>query len=169
MNETTILIAFVAVTSVAVVLQTLILAGMFFSTRKMGQRMEVIANKVEYDVLPLVATVRGMLDESGPKIHSVITSLAETTNLVRAQAGQIDVAMTEIVGIARSQAGNAGVLAERTMLRVDHAAETLEHAVTSPVRHASALMEGVMAGFGEFVGGRKARRAKAVPTDEMFI
>jgi methyl-accepting chemotaxis protein len=169
MNETTILIAFVAVTSVAVVLQTLILAGMFFSTRKMGQRMEVIASKVENDVLPLMATVRGMLDESGPKIQSVITNVAETSNLVRAQAGQIDAAVTEIVGIARTQAGNAGVLAERTMLRVDHAAETLEHTVTSPMRHASALMEGVMAGFGEFIGGRKVRRAKAVPTDEMFI
>jgi hypothetical protein len=55
------------------------------------------------------------------------------------------------------------------MHRVDHAAETLEHTVTSPMRHASALMEGVMAGFGEFIGGRKVRRAKAVPTDEMFI
>jgi hypothetical protein len=169
MNESTILIAFVAVTSVAVVLQTLILAGMFFSTRKMSQRMEALSTKVENDVLPLVATVRGIVDESAPKVQTIVTNLAETSNLVRAQAAQIDKSVTEIVDIARTQAGNAGVLAERTMQRVDNAAEALQHTVTSPMRHVSALMEGVMAGFGEFVGGRKARRAKPVPTDEMFI
>jgi len=169
MNETTILIAFVAVTSVAVVLQTLILAGMFFSTRKMSQRMEALSVKVENDVLPLVATVRGIVDESAPKIQTVIRNVAETSDLVRAQAGHIDAAVTEIVDIARTQAGNAGVLAERTIQRVDHVAETIQHTVSSPMRHASALLEGVMAGFGEFVGGRKARRAKAVPSDEMFI
>lgn len=169
MNETTVLIAFVAVTSVAVVLQTLILAGMYFSTRKMGKRMEALSAKVEDDVLPLVAKVRSIVDESAPKIQTVITNLEETSNLVRAQAGQIDEAVTEIVDIARTQAGNAGALAERTMDRVDHAAETLQHAVTSPMRKVSAVVEGVMAGFGEFVGGRKARRAKAVPSDEMFI
>jgi methyl-accepting chemotaxis protein len=169
MNETTILIAFIAVTSVAVVLQTLILAGMYFSTRKMGQRMEALSTRVEEQVLPLVEKVRGIVDESAPMIHTVVTNLTETSNLVRAQAGQIDEAVTEIVGIARTQAGNAGELATRTMQRVDHAAEAVQHTVTSPMRHISALTEGVRTGIGEFMAGRKARRAKAVPSDEMFI
>jgi methyl-accepting chemotaxis protein len=169
MNETTILTAFVAVTSVAVVLQTLILAGMYFSTRKLSQRMTALSIKVEDEVLPLVAKVRVIVDESAPKFQTVISNLSETSDLVRAQAGQIDEAVTEIVSIARAQAGNAGVLAERTMQRVDHVEEALHHAVSSPMRHISALMEGVAAGVGEFLGGRKVRRAKAVPTDDMFI
>jgi methyl-accepting chemotaxis protein len=169
MNETTILIAFVAVTSVAVVLQTLILAGMYFSTRKLTQRMQALSTRVEEDVLPLAATVRGLVDESAPKIQAVITNLSETSDLVRAQAGQIDQAVAEIVEIARTQAGNAGELAERTMQRMDQAAGALQHTVTTPMRYVSAVLEGVMAGFGEFVGGRKARRSKSVPSDEMFI
>ena len=169
MNEQSLLIAFVAVTSVAVVLQTLILAGMFVSTRKMSQRMEALSTKMEEQVLPLVEKVRVVVDESAPQIQTVISNLAQTSELVRTQAGQINEAVTEIVGIARTQAGNAGILAERTMQRVDYAAEVVQHTVTSPVRHVSALLEGVMAGLGEFVGGRKVRRAKAVPSDEMFI
>jgi hypothetical protein len=55
------------------------------------------------------------------------------------------------------------------MQRVDLTAEVLQHTVTSPARHVSALMEGVAAGFGEYLAGRKARRSKAVPSDEMFI
>jgi hypothetical protein len=163
------LIAFIAVTSIAVVLQTLILAGMYFTTRKMSQRMEALSTRVEEQVLPLVEKVRVIVDESTPKIQTVITNLTETSTLVRTQAGQIDEAVTEIVGIARTQAGRADVLATRTMQRVDIAAEAVQHTVTSPIRHLSALMEGVAAGFGEFVGRAKAQRPKASPSDEMFI
>jgi methyl-accepting chemotaxis protein len=169
MNETTLLIAFIAVTSVAVVTQTLLLAGMFVSSRKMSKRVEALSTRVEEQVLPLVEKVRSIVDESAPMLQTVIANLTETSTLVRAQAGQIDEAVTEIVGIARAQAGNAGALAERAIQRVDHAAEALQHSVTSPIRHLSALMGGVAAGFGEFVGRRKVNRAKSVPTDEMFI
>jgi methyl-accepting chemotaxis protein len=168
MNET-LLIAFIAVTSVAVVLQTLILAGMYFSTRKMSNRMEALSTRVEEQVLPLVEKVRGIVDENAPMIHTVVTNLTESSNVVRAQVGQIDEAITEVVGIARTQVARADLLATRTMQRVDITAETLQHTVTSPMRHLSALMEGVMAGFGEYVGGRKARHSKTAPTDEMFI
>jgi hypothetical protein len=170
MNETSsLLIAFIAVTSVAVVLQTLILAGMYASSRKMGKRIEALSTRVEEQVLPLVEKVRGIVDESAPMVQTVIANLAETSKLVRAQAGQIDEAVTEIVGIARTQVANAAVLADRTMQRVDHAEEALHRAVTSPMRRLSALAEGVVAGFGEFVGKRKGRGDKKVPSDEMFI
>jgi hypothetical protein len=169
MNETTLLIAFVAVTSVAVVLQTLILLGMYVSTRKLSQRVEALSTKVEEQALPLIGTVRGIVDESAPMIRTVVTNLTETSNLVRSQAGEINDTVTEIVGIARAQAARADILATRTMQRVDLTAEALQHTVTSPARHVSALMEGVAVGFGEYLAGRKVRRSKAVPSDEMFI
>ncbi len=172
MNETTLLIAFVGVTSVAVVLQMLILFGMYLSTRKASKRIEALTTRVNEQVLPLVEKVRAIVDESAPQIQTVITNLTDTSTLVRKQAGQIDEAMTEMLGIARTQAGNAGALAARTMQRVDRTAEALQHTVccsASAVRQLSALMEGVMAGFGELAAGRKVRRSKAEPTDDMFI
>ncbi len=169
MTETTLLIAFIAVTSVAVVLQMLILAGMYASTRKMSQRVDALQLRVNEQVLPLVEKVRGLVDESAPKIQTMMTNLSETSVIVRAQADKIDEAVTEIVKIARTQADNAGVLATRTMERVDMTAEALQRTVTSPARHLSALMEGVAAGFGELLGGRKVRRAKVVPKEDMFI
>ncbi len=170
MNEQTLLIAFIAVTSVAVLLQTAILFGMYLSTRKLSQRITELSVKVETDVLPLAAKVRTLVDANAPKLESVLTNLAETSDMVRAQAGKIDAALTEIVDVARTQAANAGELAERTMQRVDHAAGKVHNAVTSPLRQLSALVEGLMAGVTEFAGIRRVRRStKAVPTDEMFI
>ncbi len=168
MHETS-LIAFVAVTSVAVVLQTLILAGMYFSTRKMGRRMEALSSRVEEQVLPLVEKVRGMVDESAPKIQTVITNLAETSD-AGTDASWPDRRSGH--GDRRHRPGpgeRADVLATRTMQRVDLTAEKLQHTVNAPVRHLSALMEGVTAGFSALMSGRKAQSNKAASSDEMFI
>jgi len=169
MNETTILIAFVAVTSIAVVLQTLILAGMYFSTRKLSEHMQQLAAMVETEVLPLAFKLRAVVDESAPKLQSVLTDVAETSSLVRAKAGELDEAVTAVLAVARTQAANAGVLAERTIQRVDHAAASVQHAVSSPVRHFSALIEGIAAGAGQLMGAHKGQRAKTVPKEETFI
>jgi methyl-accepting chemotaxis protein len=171
MNETTLLIAFIAVTSVAVVLQTLILAGMFLAVRKAIGGMEALQLRVNEQVLPMVEKVRELVDESTPKIQAVVASVTETAGLVRAQAGKIDEAVTEVVEIARRQAGNVDVLATRTIERVDHTAAVAQNTVTSPLRHLSGLVEGVMAGVSQFVGGRKERRqaSKVAPSDDMFI
>jgi methyl-accepting chemotaxis protein len=170
MNETTLLIAFIAVTAVAVVLQTLILAGMFVSVRKMIERTESVQQRVNEQLLPLLEKVRGLVDESAPKIRTVMTNVAETSDLVKSQAVKIDGAVTEIVGLARNQAERANGLASRTMERVDHTATAVQNAVTAPVRHLSGLAEGVLAGIGQLIGGRRERgRTKAVPNDDMFI
>jgi ABC-type transporter Mla subunit MlaD len=170
MNETTLLIAFIAVTSVAVVLQTLILGGMYVAMRKMMTRTEALQLRVNEQVLPLVEKVRAIVDESGPKIQAVVANVAETSELVRAQAGKIDEAVTEAVGFAREQVIRVNVLTTRTLERVDHTAAVAQNAVTSPLRQLSGLMEGVIAGVGQLAGGRKDRRQKkAVPSEDMFI
>ena len=169
MNESTVLTIFVAVTAVAVVLQMLILFGMYLTTRKLSERVTQLSYKVETEVLPLTAKVRALVDESGPKIQSVLSDVAETSSLVRAKAVELDATMGEVLTVVRTQAANAGVLAERTIARVDSVAAGVQHAVSSPVRHFHAIIEGIAAGFGEFVGARKTQRPRPVPKDEMFI
>jgi hypothetical protein len=174
MNETTLLIAFIGVTSVAVVLQTLILLGMYISMLKVMGRMEALQLRVNDQLLPLVEKVRGLVDESAPKIQAVVTNVEETSGLVRSQAGKIDEALTEVVGMARSQAGRVDVLTTRTLQRVDQTAAVVQHTVTSPLRHLTGLLEGLVAGvsqFAGFAGVRSARKeprsGKAVPSQDV--
>jgi hypothetical protein len=170
MDEMTLLTVFVAVTAVAVVLQMLILAGMYFAMRKMMERTEALQVKVNEQALPLLEKVRGLVDESTPKIQTVIANVAETSEMVKLQAGKIDGLVTEFVGIAHNQAERASGLANRTLERVDHTAAAMQNAVTTPVRHLSGLVEGLLTGIGQLVGGRRERqRSKAVPKEDMFI
>ena len=178
MNQTTLLIAFIAVTAVAVVLQTLILAGMSIAVFQMGKRMKAMQSRVNDQVLPMMEKVHTLVDESVPKIQTVITNLTESSGVIRSQADKIDGVVTQIVESVRTQANRIDVLTTRTLERVDSTAATVQHTVTTPIRRIGGILDGVIAGVSSFAGKRKEARNgkggvptedKAVPTEEMFI
>ena len=170
MNQSTLLTVFIAVTAVAVVLQTLILAGVSIAVLKMAKRMQALQSRVNDQVLPMMEKARTLVDESVPKLQIVVTNLTESSGVIRAQVEKIDGVVTQIVENVRTQASRIDVLTTRTLERVDSAAATVQHTVTSPIRRIGGVLEGVIAGIGSFAGKRKeTRTGKAVPNEEMFI
>jgi hypothetical protein len=169
MNET-LLTIFVAVTAVAVILQMVILAALFFSTKKTSARIDAIAKRVEEDVLPAIEQARALINENGPKVTAILTHASETTAIVRAQAERVSATLDDIVDRTRLQTIRADEMVTKTFDRIEQTADTMQHVVLSPIRRLSGIMTGVMVGLGEFVGSRKVRRTQgAVPHDEMFI
>lgn len=169
MNET-LLTVFIAVTAVAVVLQMAILAALYFSTKKTSARVEAIAKQVEEKAIPALTMANEMLTEAKPKLTVILDNMTATTTTVREQAERLNVTLTDIVDRTRLQVIRADELVSRTMDRVEETTEAVHHVVLSPVHQLSAMMTGLMAGIGEYVGGRKVRRQqRAVPQDEMFI
>jgi len=181
MNQMTLLTIFVGATCVAVVLQMLILAGIGIAVLKIGKSVQTMQAKVNDQVLPMVEKVRvlvdettpklrTLVDESIPKLHKAVTNLTESTAVVRAQAEKIDTTVNQFLEIARTQANRLDSFASRTLERVDHAAATVQHTVTSPFKRVGAVVEGVVAGIGSFTGRRKEERAtKPVQSEQMFI
>jgi archaellum component FlaC len=178
MNLTTLLIVFIAVTAVAVVLQTLILAAVSIAVMRMGKRMQAMQSRVNDKLLPMMEKVQTLVDESVPKLQTVVTNLTESSGVIRSQADKIDGAVTQVVETVRNQATRFDTLSARTLERVDITAATVQNTVTAPIRRLSALLEGVMVGVGSFAGKRRETRStrsavptedKAVPNEEMFI
>ena len=170
MNQSTLLTVFIAVTAVAVVLQTLILAGVSIAVLKMAKRMQALQSRVNDQVLPMMEKARTLVDESVPKLQTVVTNLTESSGVIRAQVEKIDGVVTQIVENVRTQASRIDVLTTRTLERVDSTAATVQHTVTSPIRRIGGVVEGVIAGIGSFAGKRKeTRTGKAVPSEDMFI
>jgi methyl-accepting chemotaxis protein len=169
MNET-LLTVFVGATCVAVILQMGILLALYITSRKTAQRMEALAKRVEEQALPTIEMARNLLTENTPKINSIITDLTSTTATVKAQAERISTAVTDVVDRTRLQTIRADEMVTRTLDRIEETAETMQTVVLSPMRRMSGVLTGVMAGLGEFVGGRRVRRqTKAVPNEDMFI
>jgi hypothetical protein len=87
--------------------------------------------------------------------------------MVRQQLERLEVTVGDVLDRTRLQVIRADELATRAMDRVEEATNVVSHAVTSPVRQVSAVLQGVAAGLGAFFGGR--RRERNMQHDEMFI
>ena len=166
---------FIAVTSAAVVLQALILLGMFLAMRKSSERMEAIATEVKGKALPAIEQAQSILTELRPKLQVIAENLEESTTAVRDQVQRMDATVTDVVDRARLQIIRADELLSRTLDRVEQTSELVQKTVVSPVRQISGLMQGITAGLEFLFGGRGRRNGdsretrRPVPQDEMFI
>lgn len=162
---------FIAVTAVAVALQTLILLGLYLVVRKSTAKMEALATEVTTKTLPTVETVQSMLVELRPKIEVISVNAAESSNLVRNQLARIDATLTDALDRTRLQVIRADELLNRTMDRVEETSDAVHKTVISPLRQVSGFMSAISTGVEVFLGQKRRNRKNGagVPQDEMFI
>lgn len=166
---------FIFLTGLAVMLQAGILAAMYFTMRKSGERMEALAAEVKTKVLPTVEQAQAIINQIGPKVQVIADNLQDSTTLVRAQVQRVDATVNDVVDRARLQVIRADELLSRTLDRVEQTSDMVHNTVISPVRQLSGLVQGITVGL-EFLFGQRVRRngdrrdeRRPVPQDEMFI
>jgi hypothetical protein len=161
---------FIAVTSSAVVLQALILFGMYLSMRKTSAKVEALAEEVKTKVLPTAELVHSTLTDLRPKIEIIVTNVSDSSTKLRAQVERLDATVADAIDRTRLQVIRADELVTRTMDQVEDATEVVHKTVVSPVRQLSGLIQGLTAALEFLVGRRRSQEAPVtVPQDEMFI
>ena len=163
------LTAFVIVTAVAVVLQMLILAGMFVAVRKTSAKVESLAEEVKTKVLPTAELAHSMMADMRPKIETLVDNVSVSTSMMRTQLERIDATLTDIVDRTRLQVIRADEFVTNTMDKIEETREAVQRTVVSPVRHLSGLMHGVTVGLETLFSRQRGRAAANLPQDEMFI
>jgi hypothetical protein len=163
------LIAFVALTAVAILLQAGILAAMFFAMRKTSSKVESLAEEVKTKILPTAELAHSMMLEMRPKIENVVDNVSVSTTMLRTQMERIDATLTDIVDRTRLQVIRADEFVNSTMDKLEETREAVQRTVVSPVRHLTGILHGVGAGFEAFFSRRRGRSPVNAPQDEMFI
>jgi hypothetical protein len=165
---------FIAVTSAAVVLQMLILAGMYFTVRALSMHLKSAADEIKAQAFPLLengkvmqAELKRILETSTPKVELVLDNASAITTTAHAGIGRIETTVNDILDRARLQVIRADEMVTRAMDSVEDTTEKVAHTVTSPVKHANGLVQGITAGFGAYFGQKRKRNGG--PSDEMFI
>ncbi len=173
---------FIAVTSAAVVLQMLILLGMFLTMRKLGARVQGLVDKVEETttmvqtrVLPIIdktktiqEDVKSFLDTARPKIETLIDNASRLSSTTRATVERFDATANDAIDRVRLQVIRGDEMLTRTMDRVEETSEKVQHTVMSPVRQVSGIMQAISSGMGAYFNTQRRRR-NGGPSDEMFI
>ena len=160
---------FIAVTSIAVILQMLILAGMFFTMRKSAARMESLAGEVRTKALPAIEQAHAMLAEIRPQINGILQNVNHSTTLVRGHVTRLDATVNDALDRTRLQVIRADELLTRTLDKVEDTTEAVQNTVMTPVRQFSGIMHGISIGLSFLLGRQRNGQERAVPQDEMFI
>lgn len=165
---------FTAVTAAAVVLQMLILAGMYFAIRQLSTHLKSAADEVKSQVSPLIengqalqADFKRLLETSSPKIELVLDNAAAITTTAHSGIGRVETTLNDVLDRARLQIIRADEMVTRAMDQVENTTEKVAHSVTSPVKHATGIVQGITTGFGAYFGQKRPRDRG--PSDEMFV
>jgi methyl-accepting chemotaxis protein len=165
---------FIGVTAAAVVLQMFILAGIFIAVLKLSSRLDKVADEMKTQALPLLDNLKAILadikrtvETSTPKVELVIDNVAGITTTAHAGISRVESTVNDMLDRARLQIIRADEMLTRAMDQVEETSERVAHSVTSPVKHASGVMQGISAGVNAYFGQK--RQGKGGPSDEMFI
>lgn len=166
---------FIGVTAAAVVLQMLILAGMFAIMFRLSKRMEALSTDMEERVKPLLddskkltTEVQAMLATTRPKVELIIDNASALSATARAKAEQVEAQFTAFMDRARLQGIRVDEMVTRTLDKVENTSTKVEHAVTTPLKHINGVLQGIGVGVETFF--EKQRRPRnGGHNDEMFI
>ena len=135
------------VVAIALLVQVTILAALFFQTRKTMQQVERTVSDLNNKVSPILTRVQILLEDTQPKISTMVSDAAHVVYLARGQAQKVDRVFTEATDRLRGQLGRADRILTGTLEAVEEAGSQFKHSFWQPVRKASALLQGIKVGI----------------------
>lgn len=172
--NSTLLTLFIAITSAAVVLQMLILAGIYFTVRRTTSQMESIALDVHRRATPLIENARDVIADATPKVKEITSNLAEASASAKRHATTLGDAAVEIAVRAKNKVVQADDMVTRTLERVEKTTGAVQNSVLSPVRHVNGILSAITVGIGSLLNQKREtkneRRQRSNSGDEgMFV
>ncbi|HXT23654.1 MAG TPA: DUF948 domain-containing protein [Candidatus Eisenbacteria bacterium] len=162
------------VIALAMVLQVSILIALFLQTRRTMQKVEKTVTDLNERAGPILTRVQILLDDTQPKISTMVTDAAHIVYLARGQAQKVDRVFTDAADRLRGQLLHVDRILTGTMEAVEDAGTQFRHSFWRPVQKASALVQGIKVGL-DLLRSRRAAAPRrrddetAEQEEELFI
>ncbi len=138
---------FIVVTAVAVVLQMAILTAIFLEMRRTTQNINRLVGELQARVGPILTRVQILLDDTQPKISSMISDASHMVYLARGQAQKVDRVFTEAADRMRGQLVRADRILTGALEALEDAGSQFRSSFWRPVQKVSALVQGIRVGI----------------------
>jgi hypothetical protein len=166
------LVLFIVVAMVALVVQVVILTLLFFEVRRTTENMNRLAGDLQSRIGPILTRIQILLDDTQPKISSMVNDASHIVYLARGQAQKIDRVFTDAADRLRGQLVHADRILTGTLEAVEDAGAKFSHSFWKPMQKASALVQGIKVGL-DLLRSRRGRRSGDEPREqqeeELFI
>jgi len=152
------------VSTVALIVQVTILALLFFEAKRTMEKVNRATDDLNTRVGPMLTRVQLLLDDTQPKITSMVNDASHVVYLARGQAQKIDRVVTDAADRLRGQIVHADRILTEALEAVEDAGIQMRRSVLQPVRKASALLTGIKVGLDILRSRRSA--SGTTPPDE---
>jgi anti-sigma-K factor RskA len=163
---------FSIVAAVALVVQVVILTALFFELRRTTNNVNRLSSDLQSRVGPILTRVQILLDDTQPKISTMVNDASHIVYLARGQAQKVDRVFTEAADRLRGQLVHADRILTGTLEAVEEAGSQFKHSFWRPVQKASALVQGIKVGLDLLRsrrGGRSRGDERESQEEELFI
>jgi uncharacterized protein YoxC len=165
---------FSIVAAIALVVQVVILTALFFQMRRTSENVNRLVGDLQSRVGPILTRVQILLDDTQPKISSMVNDASHIVYLARGQAQKIDRVFTDAADRLRGQLVHADRILTGTLEAVEDAGAKFSHSFWRPMQKASALVQGIKVGLDLLRSRRsRSRRSGDEPREqqeeELFI
>jgi len=149
----------------AFVVQTIVVLAMFRVIQGLQNRLMPMVEALT----PLMTTVRRLVDENAPKFSQMATEANEISKSLHQQVDRLSEVVKDASDRARAQVARIDGAVDETVEQVQHASETMRHAMLKPVKQVDGIMHGILAALSVVTQGRRESVDHATQDEEMFI
>ena len=164
---------FSIIAAIALVVQVGILIGLFVQLKKTTEAINRMVTDLHTRMGPILTRTQILLDETQPKISTLVEDASQMVYLARNQAQKVDRIMTEAADRLRGQLVRADRILTGTLEAVEDAGTQFRRNFWGPVQKASALVQGIKIGLDVLRSRRSgptvARETFEAEDEELFI
>jgi methyl-accepting chemotaxis protein len=166
LDNQTVLLAFVVVTGLAVLLQTLILLLIFVAMRKAASSIREETANLRASIMPVIfdardtlantqgmltsaqeflASTQGFVTRVAPRVEAATADIVEITHRLREQTAEMQSTSLEIMDRVKRQSNRVDQMFSHLLDTVDYAGGFVAEAVSKPVRQVSGVLRSIKA------------------------
>jgi hypothetical protein len=150
------------VVALSLIVQVIVLVALWLQTRRTMKQVEETVSDLNRKVSPILTRVQILLDDTQPKISTMVSDAAHIVYLARGQAQKVDRVFTDATDRLRGQLVRADRILTGTLEAVEEAGSQFKHSFWRPVQKASALVQGIKVGIDLL----RSRRGSSSRRDE---
>src|SRR5215475_6040695 len=155
------------VTAIALVVQLGILIALFLELRTTTEKINSLTTDLKTRVGPILTRVQIMLDDTQPKISSLVSDAAHVVYLARGQAQKVDRVFTDAADRLRGQLLHMDRILTGTLEALEDAGSQFKRGFWRPVQKASALIQGIKVGIDLLRSRRSSRSSTSAADDRL--
>jgi uncharacterized protein YoxC len=163
---------FSIVSAIALIVQVSILIALFLQMKRTTESINKVVNDLNARVSPILTRTQLLLDDTQPKLTTLVEDASQIVYLARGQAQKLDRVVTDATDRLRGQLVRADRIVTGTLEAVEDAGFAMRKNFMGPVQKASALIQGIKIGL-DVLRSRRGHKSQVRETveqeDELFI